>query len=88
MEPGIMKSTVIGSGVDLTIRELAETIADVVGYAGNFVQDTSKPDGTMRKIMDVSKIRNLGWKPEIDLEAGIALAYQDMLRQIWTIYDR
>ena len=77
-----MKSTVIGSGVDLTIRELAETIAEVVGYQGSFVQDTSKPDGTMRKVMDVSKIRNLGWKPEIDLEAGIALAYQDMLRQI------
>ena len=72
----------VGSGVDLTIRELAETIAEVVGYQGSFVQDTSKPDGTMRKVMDVSKIRNLGWKPEIDLEAGIALAYQDMLRQI------
>lgn len=65
--------------MDLTIRELAETIADVVGYSGNFVQDTSKPDGTMRKIMDVSKIRNLGWKPEIDLRAGIALAYQHYL---------
>ena len=82
VEPSHCPLINVGSGVDLTIRELAETIADVVGYAGNFVQDTSKPDGTMRKIMDVSKIRNLGWKPEIDLEAGIALAYQDMLRQI------
>ncbi len=54
----------VGSGEDLTIRELAETVAEVVGYQGKFVQDTSKPDGTMRKIMDVSRIRNLGWKPE------------------------
>jgi GDP-L-fucose synthase len=69
----------VGSGEDLTIRELAETIANVVGYSGNFVQDTSKPDGTMRKIMDVSKIRNLGWKPEVDLKEGIALAYQNYL---------
>lgn len=51
----------VGTGEDLTIRELAETIAEVVGYQGRFVQDTSKPDGAMRKVMDVSKIRNLGW---------------------------
>ena len=82
VEPSHCPLINVGSGVDLTIRELAETIAEVVGYQGSFVQDTSKPDGTMRKVMDVSKIRNLGWKPEIDLEAGIALAYQDMLRQI------
>ena len=79
MEPGIMKSTVIGSGVDLTIRELADTVAEVVGYQGRFVQDTSKPDGTMRKIMDVSKIRNLGWKPEIAMIRGIGLGYKDYL---------
>lgn len=71
----------IGSGEDLTIRELAETIAEVVGYQGQFVQDSSKPDGTMRKIMDVSKIRNLGWAPEIDLRKGIALAYADYLKR-------
>lgn len=69
----------VGSGVDLTIRELAETIAEVVGYHGRFVQDTSKPDGTMRKIMDVSKIRDLGWTPKIDLRAGIELAYKNYL---------
>ena len=74
-----MKSTVIGSGVDLTIRELADTVAEVVGYQGRFVQDTSKPDGTMRKIMDVSKIRNLGWKPEIAMIRGIGLGYKDYL---------
>lgn len=71
-----MKSTVIGSGVDLTIRELADTVAEVVGYQGRFVQDTSKPDGTMRKIMDVSKIRNMGWAPEVDLRIRIALSYE------------
>lgn len=69
----------VGSGVDLTIRELAETIAEVVGYHGRFVQDTSKPDGTMRKIMDVSKIRDLGWTPEIDFRTGIELAYKNYL---------
>jgi GDP-L-fucose synthase len=69
----------VGSGEDLTIRELAELIAEVVGFQGRFVQDTSKPDGTMRKIMDVSKIRKLGWVPETDLRRGIALAYENYL---------
>lgn len=69
----------VGSGEDLTIRELAETVAAVVGYKGAYVQDTSKPDGTMRKIMDVSRIRKYGWKPEIDLNVGVALAYQEFL---------
>ena len=72
----------VGSGVDLTIRKLAEIVADMVGFKGSFVQNTSKPDGTMRKIMDVSKTRNLGWKPEIDLRRGIELAYEDMLTRI------
>ena len=79
VEPSRCPLINVGSGEDLTIRELAETIAEVVGYQGRFVQDTSKPDGTMRKIMDVSKIRNLGWAPEIDLRRGIALAYEDYL---------
>jgi GDP-L-fucose synthase len=67
----------VGSGVDLTIRALAETVASVVGYEGRFVQDTSKPDGTMRKIMDVSRLNNLGWRPEVSLEQGIAIAYDE-----------
>ena len=66
----------VGSGTDLTIRELAETVAEVVGYTGKFVQDTSKPDGTMRKILDVSKVRHLGWFPEVDLKRGIAVTYE------------
>lgn len=71
----------VGSGVDLTFRELAETVADEVGYQGEFIQDTSKPDGTMRKVMDVSLINNIGWHHKMPLKDGIALAYQDMLRQ-------
>lgn len=69
----------VGSGVDLTIRELAETVAEVVCYKGAFVQDTSKPDGTMRKLMDVSKLCNLGWSLKTNLLTGIALAYKDYL---------
>lgn len=69
----------IGSGKDLTIRELAEMVAEVVGYKGRFIQDTSKPDGTMRKIMDVSRLQALGWFPEIDLRDGIELAYKNYL---------
>ena len=66
----------IGTGTDLTIRELAETIAEVAGYKGKFVQDTSKPDGTMRKVMDVSRIKSLGWKAETSLLEGITRTYQ------------
>ena len=67
----------VGSGVDLTIRELAETVAKVVGYQGKFVQDTSKPDGTMRKVMDVTRMHALGWCESVSLRQGIAAAYAD-----------
>ena len=67
----------IGSGEDLTIRELAELVADVVGFKGNLSFDTSKPDGTMRKVMDASRIRGLGWEPKVPLKEGIATAYVD-----------
>ena len=66
----------IGTGTDLTIRELAETVAAVVGYQRKFLQDTSKPDGTMRKVMDVSKIQGLGWKATTSLKEGIAQTYK------------
>ncbi|MEF3364944.1 GDP-L-fucose synthase [Methylocystis sp. 9N] len=65
-----------GAGFDVTIRDIAETIARVVGYKGNIVFDTTKPDGAPRKIMDSSRIRALGWKPEISLETGLASTYQ------------
>jgi GDP-L-fucose synthase len=66
----------VGTGTDLTIRELAETVADAVGYKGKFVQDTSKPDGTMRKVMDVAKIHGLGWKATTSLKEGISMTYK------------
>ena len=72
----------IGCGEDLTIRELAELVADVVGFKGSLTFDTSKPDGTMRKVMDVSRINALGWKRTMPLKEGIALSYQDMLSRI------
>lgn len=69
----------VGSGRDLTIRELAEKVAEVIGYQGAFVQDASKPDGTMRKVMDVGKIFELGWAPVTTLEVGINFAYKSFL---------
>ena len=66
----------VGTGADLTIRELAETIADVVGYRGKFMQDPSKPDGTMRKVLDVGKMQGLGWKAKTSLKEGIHLTYK------------
>jgi GDP-L-fucose synthase len=70
----------VGYGSDLTIKELAGLIRRVVGFKGDIIWDTSKPDGTPRKIMDSSRIFALGWKPKIDLETGIALAYQEFLK--------
>ena len=67
----------VGTGEDGTIRELAESVAEVVGYKGKFVQDTSKPDGTMRKLLDVGKLNALGWKAHTRLDDGIAQAYAD-----------
>jgi GDP-L-fucose synthase len=66
----------VGVGQDVTIRELAEIVADAVGYDGDIVQDTSKPDGTPRKLLDVSKINDLGWKATIPLREGIATTYK------------
>ena len=66
----------IGTGTDVTIAELARTIADVVGFTGQFVYDNSKPDGTPRKLLDISKLTALGWRPRITLEAGIRQTYE------------
>ncbi|MEI7864988.1 MAG: GDP-L-fucose synthase [Chthoniobacterales bacterium] len=66
----------IGCGEDVTIRELAETVCEVLGYGGSLEFDTSKPDGTPRKLLDISKIKSLGWSPKISLRAGIADAYR------------
>jgi GDP-L-fucose synthase len=66
----------VGTGIDCTIRELAETLCAVIGYEGRLVFDTSKPDGTPRKLLDVSRIKALGWQPEINLEEGLSSTYQ------------
>jgi GDP-L-fucose synthase len=66
----------IGTGTDVTIAELARMIADVVGFTGQFVYDNSKPDGTPRKLLDISKLTALGWRPRITLEAGIRQTYE------------
>jgi len=65
----------IGVGEDLTIRELAELIKTVTGYAGGIQFDKSKPDGTPRKLLDVSRLRATGWRPRISLEEGIRRTY-------------
>lgn len=69
----------IGTGTDVTIQELAQTVIDVVGFKGQLVFDTSKPDGTPRKLMDVSRLSGLGWKASTSLVDGIQIAYQDFL---------
>ena len=66
----------VGSGTDVTIRELAELVREAVGYEGEIIWDTSQPDGTPRKLMDGSRIRALGWEPRIGLPEGIADAYR------------
>ena len=69
----------LGSGVEISIGDLAKLVAKTVGYEGNLSFDTSKPDGTPRKMTDISLIKNTGWKRKISLEEGVALAYQDFL---------
>lgn len=66
----------VGTGVDCTIRELVETVAKVVGYQGKIVFDTSKPDGAPRKLMNVDRLKDLGWEYSINLEQGLANSYQ------------
>jgi GDP-L-fucose synthase len=72
----------IGTGEDLAIRDLAVTIGEVVGYAGQITFDTSKPDGAPRKLMDVRRMRSLGWRPQVALRQGLALAYEDFKASI------
>ncbi|EKY5002042.1 GDP-L-fucose synthase [Citrobacter amalonaticus] len=72
----------VGTGVDCTIREMAQTIATVVGYKGNIVFDASKPDGTPRKLMDVSRLEKLGWKFHYNLKDGLELTYKWYLENL------
>ncbi len=70
----------VGSGVDISIKDLALLVKKIVGFTGNLIFDETKPDGTYRKLMDVSKLEKLGWKYTIELEKGIEMVYQDVLK--------
>ena len=72
----------VGSGKDITIKELAETIQNVTGHEGNIVWDAEKPDGTPRKLMDVSKMKNIGWQYSTELTEGIEKTYTWFLENI------
>jgi GDP-L-fucose synthase len=81
VQPDVCPLINVGTGEDLSIRELAELVAQAIGYTGRFVQDTSKPDGTPRKVLDVSRLRSFGWRPETGLLHGIAMAYRGYLSE-------
>ncbi|KZR79900.1 GDP-L-fucose synthase [Prochlorococcus marinus str. MIT 1342] len=74
----------VGTGVDLSIKDLAEQVAATVGFQGNIQWDSSKPDGTPKKLLDVSRLATMGWKPKISLEKGLKLAYGDFLSSLKT----
>jgi GDP-L-fucose synthase len=82
--PSAIKNTHIniGTGKDLTIKELATLVKEIVGFRGNIEWDSSKPDGTPRKLLDVSKINGLGWKEKIPLKGGIVNVYENYDSQI------
>lgn len=79
-EPGFVN---IGTGKDLTIMELARLIKDIVGYKGNIETDTSKPDGTPQKLLDITKLKGVGWQASIPLEKGIKMVYEDVKDTKW-----
>lgn len=79
-QPGFVN---IGTGEDVTIIELANLIKDIVGYSGIIENDTSKPDGTPRKLLDVTKLKNLGWQASVSLEKGIKMVYEDVKNNNW-----
>jgi GDP-L-fucose synthase len=72
----------IGAGKDLSIRELAELVCEVVGFRGQLEFDTTKPDGTPRKLMDSGKLQRLGWRAQIGLREGIGMAYAEYLKTV------
>jgi GDP-L-fucose synthase len=84
-EPGLVN---IGTGEDLSIKDLALLIKQITGYTGEIKFDTTKPDGTPRKLMDVTKLTNAGWKYHTTLEQGIALAYHDFLSKGLLVAER
>lgn len=81
-EPGIVN---IGMGKDISILDLANLVKEIVGFEGKIVTDTTKPDGTPRKLMDVSKLNELGWKASISLEEGIRKVYDEIKNRDWSV---
>ncbi|GAB6059979.1 GDP-L-fucose synthase family protein [Desulfonatronum parangueonense] len=79
LDPANVPLINVGSGIDQTIRELAELVREVVGYTGEIVWDTDKPDGTPRKLLDVAKMNAMGWQPSLSLREGLVMTYQDFL---------
>ncbi len=78
----------VGTGKDISISELAELVKKIVGYEGEIVFDTSKPDGTPRKLLDLTRLNQIGWQSKIELEEGIRMTYQDFLEnQVSKIYS-
>jgi GDP-L-fucose synthase len=71
----------VGFGSDVTIAQLAKAVADATAYQGKIVFDASKPDGAPRKWMDSGRLNNLGWKPQVELDSGLKIAYAQMLEQ-------
>jgi len=78
-EPGLVN---IGRGEDLSILELAQLVQQIIGYAGGIRHDLSKPDGTPRKLMDVSKLHSFGWRAKIGLEEGIKAVYEEVKNKL------
>jgi GDP-L-fucose synthase len=74
----------IGVGEDISILDLAKMVKKIVGFSGELITDSTKPDGTPRKLMDVSKLTNLGWKASISLEVGIKKVYEEIKNQTWS----
>ncbi|MBS0185399.1 MAG: GDP-L-fucose synthase [Proteobacteria bacterium] len=72
----------IGVGEDLSIRELAFLIGKIIGFQGDFMFNAQKPEGTPQKLLDISRLQNLGWRPQVSLKAGLERAYQDYLKRI------
>jgi GDP-L-fucose synthase len=72
----------VGTGTDVTIRELTELVAEVTGYRGRIVWDATKPDGTPRKLMDVSRLSALGWRARVDLRAGVERTYASFREEL------
>jgi GDP-L-fucose synthase len=70
----------VGTGVDVTIKELAELVGKVTGFQGKIRWDTTQPDGTPRKLLEISRLRDLGWSPQVALADGLSLTYEAFLR--------